>query len=1312
MNNLLQVSGAQPQKQPRWVPIFMDKAFTGLYTQRNVLHDPSDFVTSRFYGGRPDALLDGLNVELTNRLTLQRRPGLTAFSTALYPTPVSTLFSFEQEDGTIQVIVDTGSSGDLVVSSVAVSVGTSAVYTGVFPGGAANGYAGLTFLISGFVNNQNNGTFTCTASTTTTLTLSNPSAIAETHAATAVTAGGIYIDNQDGTKTFIYAKPVGAVESSFVSVGGFLYIGNGVTTVIYNPSTGLIYNFGIVAPTNPPSVDVTSSDIAAPAWSPNTFWSTMGLIYDTASATIFQLNSVNASGVNTTQFGNSGPGQPNAGWNQTDGGSTTDNSTEWNNYGPIVLWTPNTPYGSQTHFPNTLPVIIYDPKTEACYEQIRAPFGSGSPGSPKQNLSGATTPNFIPGSGQITIDNQCSWQYLDPTANAGLNSANGIPAVWQASHAYVFGDSVSEPISLQFGLPSGQTVYWQAIALGHNGTSGTGTSPFSSAVPTGDTFVPAGYKVDDNGDLIWLSLGQYTWAASTVYTQWTVSGTVFSALVDSNGNFQVCTTGGTSATLAPQTSFALSAVSNASGGTTTYTGSFTPVTIPVGSIVVIAGFTTSANNGTFTVVSCNSTTLVVNSSAGVAETHVATALYNPWGAGYGTTTTDGTVVWTCVGTASIWAGDVKWYLPVNGFAPPSSTSPFGGAGIEDSNGNLEFIINSGLGGGTVPAWAAIGKNTADGGTPLTLTQVVVSGTTTTYDGTITGGTGNAFAGQVFLIAGFSNSGNNVLIKVTASTNSTLVCTTTTQVNETHSGTATTGAIWFNEEAFPTQSLIWQFGYSYAYSYESRSLTDFYSTPVNGVLPTPPGLSSPLPAPTGSETGAISSASPATTITGASPPGGAVNLIGGIGSTDPAVDTIIIWRSADGGGPDNMFELTAIPNPAPIGGIAQPWLFRDFLPDTATTVDGIAYPGLDELVPAPINGVNNPPPAGFFPQVYNFGRIFGFAGNTVFFSGGPDTLAGNPNTAFSVSDSFPFLANVVRIVQTSQGLVVFLTDAIWLIGGGPATDTFFQVILAPGVGILNYFALDVYAGEIYFLSSDSQFKVLSPSLNLTNTGFPIGDKLVAFNASLAQVAVLQSGLDACIFISDGSTGWYRLNPRQVPGGINGPEPIFSPFAAITGGLVSMQTVEISPGIKKLLVGADSVPAQILERNLNVFTDNGTPYDAYVVMGSIVLCHPGQIAALKFIEMDMSGVSYLPTISYLLNEISGSFTPFVQNPIQDPPSLYGQTGAAKSYSPNRYYFMGNGSLAKARHMQIKIDFGTTSVGNELYNLCIFGRLFVEL
>jgi hypothetical protein len=62
-----------------------------------------------------------------------------------------------------------------------------AVYTGTITGGANNAFVGYTFIVSGFVaeGGANNGTFVCTASTGTTLTLSNGVAVNETHAGAA-----------------------------------------------------------------------------------------------------------------------------------------------------------------------------------------------------------------------------------------------------------------------------------------------------------------------------------------------------------------------------------------------------------------------------------------------------------------------------------------------------------------------------------------------------------------------------------------------------------------------------------------------------------------------------------------------------------------------------------------------------------------------------------------------------------------------------------------------------------------------------------------------------------------------------------------------------------------------------------------------------------------------------------------------------------------------------------------------------------------------------------------------------------------------
>lgn len=1171
MANLLEQHGARPQREPKFVPLFVDRAFTGLFTQRAALHDPSDLGTLKFYGGRPDSLWMGSNVELTNRLTLQRRPGLSPFSTVTYPTAPNRAFSFELANGTVQVIVDTASTGNLSLASVATSSGGVAVYTfsSTNPISASNGYAGHSFQITGFTTEANNGFFACLASTSTTITLLNAMAVSESASAIAISYGVVYVDNQNGTKTGLFGKLPGAGQTYFTAVGGVLYMGDGVSVVKYTPlnTSGIIWSWGISPPGKQPAVQIVPSGSAAVNWVANTMWSTMGLTYDNTTNSVQQLISVNASSANTTQFGTSGTGGPNWASAQTPGQTVTDNGMTWTNRGPIGFWVAHAFYSNgNTGGTLAAPCYIWDPATKACY------INAGPAGN-----AGNTPPVFIPTPGGHVNDNGLNWVYLGNATQPGV--LPGQPGIWQPSTAYSNYASppsnndaacmIVEPSSLGTSGPPNPAPPYTFAFSSTGGTSGAATTPppFGATVGTAPTA---------DGDLIWMSLGSKNWAASTNYSQWTASGTPFSAIVDSNGNFQVC---------------------------------------------IQTGKSGSGSHPT-------------------------------WSTGYGNITTDSTVVWVCVGIARVWAASTKWFLPTVGFSPPSSSSPYGGAAIIDSNGDVEFVINSGVGGGSAPSWNGIGQQTTD---------------------------------------------NN--------------------------------ATWYNLEVAPTQSLAWTAGHVYAYSYKARSLTDFYSVNVagSGSPPVPPGLNNPLPAPTGSQTNAISTASPVFTITGADT--GAVNTIGGSYSSDTQVDTIVIWRDADGGGPANMFELTEIPNVPSLAGsgnftvntaagvVHTDWVFKDFLPDSPTSV----YPGLNPLISAPINDSNDPPAANFLPMVYNFQRIWGAEGQSVNLSGGPDVTTGNPNEAFNPSDELPFLANVVSLVKNTQGLVTFLTDSIELIAGGPQTASFFSVELCPNVGLLSYNMLDVHAGEIYFFSADNQFYAISPSLNLSRVGFAIGDQLAnqpssgvsdaTWNPATGYVTVHQTGVDNCIMIADGATGWYRLNPYQTPGGYQGPEPIWSPYANVTNGCKMVQSIQTAPGIKRLLVGSTTGGNQILYRDLTNFTDNGVQYDANFTMGSIVLVHPGQLAVLKFLEMDYSGHSFQPTVSFLLNEISGSFTPFTQAPQFDPPSIYGQTQIPGSYSPNRYYLSSTGSLARCRHMQIRVDFGRTSIGDELYNLTIFGRLMAE-
>lgn len=1388
MPGLLELSGSQAQRPVPWAPLFIEDLWPGLYTNRAALHDPSGLYERKYMGGRPGSLIGGLNTEISVRNTIIRRYGLSEFSMATYETPPNDAFSFQRLDGSIQVIVDTSSTGALAITSVGNAVGGTGqtTYVGTFPGGANDAYVGLLFMVTGFVTNLSNNSptgFVCTASTNTTLTLSNPGGVAETHAATAISSGAVWIDNQDSTKTLLFAKTPGAGQTHFVAVAGILYMGDGVDTRKYTPGNlnGLLWNWGIAPPTAAPQLTVTESASAAATWVQLTVFSTMGLLLD-GVGNVQSLISVNATGTNATQFGSTGNGQP--AWNPAPGGTTTDGGVTWTNWGEIPAWTAHTLYinagvgGGDAPSPTSQ---IYDPTSNTVQINGAGGFSSATSGASKPSFAAIQGSNLHDPPGGSTPPN-VKWFSIFPP-----------PGPWQASHAYgtFLGVNTANTCIIEPGTLPGSDASPVTLQI----CTTAGTSGSSGTQPPFPVLGVKNVQTRDN-DLIWLSLGSATRANSAPYTAWSGQGSLFSVIVE-GGRFYVAT--GTSGV-----------------------------------------------------------------SAGSAPSFAGTA--------YGDVVGDGSVSWTDAGPTIGWAAATSWYLPLQGFAPKSASQPYGGASITDSNGNLQTVIATGKSKANPhPVWQAAGV--------------------TTTDGTIT---------------------------------------------------------WFNEGVANTNALVWKTSHTWAYSYKARSLTDFYTLPINGVVPVPPGILGPpygtpplvaLPnPPKGSQTNAISTASPVSSLTSGNT--GAVVTLKIPYSADPQVDTIIIWRDADGGGLDNMFELTEAPNIPALAGTPSGFaMVQDYFPDVPSTLNGVSYPGLNILIPAPIDGVNNPPDPTFLPEAYNFQRIWGPQGSEVNFSGGPDILTGNPNEAFSAADEFPYLSNVVRTVKSTLGLVVYTKNSIEIIEGGPLTASFNSVTLAAGVGLGNFNALDIFAGEQFFMDTTGQLRVLSPTLSLTSAGQPITDQLIQFDPTTAYIAFNEQPNDSAIYVGTGTagfagiggspTGWFRMNPRQVPGGTNGPEPVWSPFAEISHGCRMLQSIEVSPGIKKLLVGSNVSGQTIRKRDLTVFTDEFTPqpanpdspgvdqaltagsassattfsvgpltpattnewalivgtssgsttmsgggwsavstpfmfgkfignstapftasgtiggggssweaalllfftngfapvqvqtspqgtlsgfdltctatfstqnttpgnsliafaygagspptpgtitatdtegntwgvvtnsnnggrwvivavandiaggtldgvtfsgftgastgfiqvtefsglanipptnlsqYDANFQIGNIWLAHRGEIAVTKFIEADFALVTTTPTVSYLLNEIGGTFTDFTTS-IFDPPQIYGDLFNPTSYNPLRFYFSQTGSLARCIHMQVGVDFGTTPNADEIYNLTIYGQV----
>jgi len=614
----------------------------------------------------------------------------------------------------------------------------------------------------------------------------------------------------------------------------------------------------------------------------------------------------------------------------------------------------------------------------------------------------------------------------------------------------------------------------------------------------------------------------------------------------------------------------------------------------------------------------------------------------------GSSVNDGNIVWTCQGPAS----------PLTG--QPYTLGQWVNATATDGNDYWFRCITPGTSGATAPIWLpAYGFLIQDGG-------ITWENQGPSFGWTRIGPT-QTVSGQIEVLDSNGNRETTVISGITGATAPTWA---TAQGNLTVDNTAT----WLNDGPLsPASTLPW----FYAYAYKN------------------------------SVTGNVSNASPVS-----APITQGLNnyiLVQGARSTDPQVDTVVIYRSVQGGSSATLLYLDEIPNPA-----SGMWTYYDDTPDT----------GLDDEILANISPFANVAPLGITKMTYHLGRIWGVVNNAVYFSAGPDATNGNGNEQFPPANVFVFPDQVNRLWATILGLLVFTASDIYIIQGtgvsGSNIVPFFSAPFLLDVGLLNYNAWTVNGAIAYMFTSDSQLVSLDMGAGVSEVGFPIGDQFLklttggfdvsTFNPLTARLTWHTSGSpDKGLYVSDFATGWFRLYPTPAPEtGMT-----WAPFAAIAGGISQVQSVETSPGIHSLLIGPPHpfIPGLILKRDDSVFTDNGAAYDANFLLGCIVLAQPGQLAELVFLTTDSQNVGTPPSLSVKLDEIntasSGSFEP-LPNSTDDPTQLE----PSNSILSQRFYFSQTQLPALGRNLQIKVDWGDDEVQNEMLTLTVFGGYSVEL
>ena len=349
------------------------------------------------------------------------------------------------------------------------------------------------------------------------------------------------------------------------------------------------------------------------------------------------------------------------------------------------------------------------------------------------------------------------------------------------------------------------------------------------------------------------------------------------------------------------------------------------------------------------------------------------------------------------------------------------------------------------------------------------------------------------------------------------------------------------------------------------------------------------------------------------------------VVQGAGSADPQVDTIILWRTVQGG--SVLFYLDEIPNP----GAGATWTYTDTTPDT----------GLNEFITAPINGINDPPPVGLIALTYHLGRIWGAVNNLVYFSTGPDVTAGNGNEAWSPSNVFAFPGTVTRLFPSSSGLFVFTVGDVYIIQGlGTASSALFSAPFLKDIGLVSYDAFSINGSIVYLYSSDNQVLTLDPSSGVSEIGFPIGDQFGpgvgtgTFTPSNTFVSWHVAGSqDKGLYVSDFQGIWWRMTPTPSPES----GTTWSPKAQIIGGFSAVQSIEVLPGTHELLMGPQT-SGPILKRDYTVYSDNGSAYPCRSVLGSMVLAQPGQLASVESFTSDSVAIGTPITLAVQLDEIA--------------------------------------------------------------------------
>jgi hypothetical protein len=1188
--NAFQSNGGQPQKPTKAAALFTGRFFQGMITNRSPLRSGFTWLTERFYGGanQNDALIGGLNTEITNRLTLGRRPG-----NPVYTNPTSGVVSADFTDVdrfySFHLLSPTSEDIDVMIDEAAGSL-----WTGLDATGLNAPFGSKKTLV--FEKSTNAG-----------------QAFMES------VGNVLYFGDQVDQKKWIQSITVWPGPDQVLSAGQYPYFSTYLIDPNFNiqqliaavlsisgsnsvevGADGTTVTLKIVAG-QVASTGVVSGTLALPTSGNLLFLQGFTVVTD-LNGTFGYITNITGDTITVELTSKVAPQSPvtDAGIAiVVDGGTpTTGGSTP--SWATVVL-TPETPW------PYPADVLTVD--GTALWIDRSAPTSSQAEGIFNWGIKGPT--------GTLAA----------PTTNVGSGA-------WRANTFYSL-DAVAIASSANGGD------LWQVTAAG---AGGTGAEPFSSGHAVGFTVT--------DGSVTWTLIqlkASLTWTSNGIYVPQSVNAS--GVPIPGTGSYVVATAGGVPCLYQLQPTLqpllvqqpATPAANQTTGHYVDlyyYTGTggggkFAPTPAVPGS----ATHTATVNSLLFNVGPdpneqpmvnftlkqsgeiSGTTTPYASATSNYSMVALFSVLITPefMAATNGQCSLlishdDGMII-GCAQSGVTWSGPQNLNSQtvsamnsytliggnnVNGDSADTGTLTFPAAGVYDfeinyfQNVNQQTLVVQ-MNGYTPPPTLG----------PFTLTSVASS--TGVYTGTISGGAANAYAGQYFTVSGFvTNPTNNIVAsKCTASSGTTLTLTNPNSVAESAAALATCASVMSMVTAptFPAWGLgsapgypavteqgtypgngfgaykptggvlVWN-NHGPAADFVWKSSQNF-TQPDDIILDTNGNSEAPY------RTGYTGTVQPvwATTLnaltldnpnliwinegpasssnTPGILPAVATGWMYGIALVNTLNDTVSNMSQLSAStGPFTGAEFIQLPPGYGLPPAAQIDPQADYVAIFRTT-DGGSTPflipgdgnsiytlplaeyladgyrdttpdtGLNNEIEGAQAGENTPPAEGAVNLVYSLNRIWFSIGNVVYWTTGPDDPVGNGLEGVSPLNFDQMPSLVKRLVPSSIGMLVFTISDIYLIPGqGTATNPIQpgQPYL-PGVGILSYNNLDVCGTIIGIRTTDGTFMMIDPGGGFIDAGQPIGNQFGLQNTETIGQNWNPSDGYIAWYVNGEDQGWY-------------------------------------------------------------------------------------------------------------------------------------------------------------------------------------------